>query len=323
MTDDERRKLLHFAIVGGGPTGIEYAAELHDLIYEDLAKLYPQLIQFVKISVYDVAPKVLPMFDQNLANYAMKMFQKSGIEVLTQHHLERIRVADGDLGKVHGGLSIKIKEYPQEVGAGMVVWSTGLMQNPFVHKIAGKKFSLASKEHDHYENDSPAKKEPLRHLVTDPRTGSIMVDPFLRARTALSDPSATGTNGNGNGKGSTLKDVFVLGDCSMIESGPHKSLPKTAQVASQQALYLAKQLNRCSDLSTHKEPFHFRNWGAMTYLGNWKAIHQGPASDLKGAAAWVFWRTAYLTKSMSVRNKILVPVYWFVSWLFGRGISRF
>lgn len=29
VSDTERRELLHFAIVGGGPTGIEFAAELH------------------------------------------------------------------------------------------------------------------------------------------------------------------------------------------------------------------------------------------------------------------------------------------------------
>lgn len=29
LSDVERRGLLHFAIVGGGPTGIEFAAELH------------------------------------------------------------------------------------------------------------------------------------------------------------------------------------------------------------------------------------------------------------------------------------------------------
>jgi NADH dehydrogenase len=62
----------------------------------------------------------------------------------------------------------------------------------------------------------------------------------------------------------------------------------------------------------------------MAYLGSWKAIHQKSSTDgLKGWAAWVLWRTAYLTKSMSIRNKILVPVYWFCSWAFGRGISRF
>lgn len=33
LSDTERRALLHFAIVGGGPTGIEFAAELHGKPY--------------------------------------------------------------------------------------------------------------------------------------------------------------------------------------------------------------------------------------------------------------------------------------------------
>ena len=31
LTDIERRNLLSFCVVGGGPTGVEYAGELHDL----------------------------------------------------------------------------------------------------------------------------------------------------------------------------------------------------------------------------------------------------------------------------------------------------
>lgn len=43
-TPEERQKLLSFVIVGGGPTGVEVAAELHDLIADDLAKLYPEQV---------------------------------------------------------------------------------------------------------------------------------------------------------------------------------------------------------------------------------------------------------------------------------------
>ena len=31
-TEEERRKLLHFVIVGGGPTGVEFGAELYDFL---------------------------------------------------------------------------------------------------------------------------------------------------------------------------------------------------------------------------------------------------------------------------------------------------
>jgi NADH dehydrogenase len=308
LSDDDKRALLHFAIVGGGPTGIEYAAELHDLIYDDLRKLYPDLMKFVQITVYDVAPKVLPMFDQALADYAMKTFNRNGIAVKTQHHLEHIRLADGYLGSEHGGLKIKIKEYgDEEVSAGLVVWSTGLMQNPLVKKLEAKPVPPGS--------ESASSPETIHHhLLSDKRTGGIMVDPYLRARTSQSTDAAEGADGGS----SILPNVFVIGDCAVIENDG--MLPKTAQVASQQAAHLARQLNKGDAAG---KPFQFRNWGTLTYLGGWKAIHQSSADQLRGWLAWVLWRGAYLTRSMSWRNKILVPVYWVVTWLFGRGISRF
>lgn len=88
LTDVQRRNLLHFAIVGalhslcpvffaysltstdvsgGGPTGVEFAAELHDLLHTDIAKHYPNLARFAKISLYDVAPNILGSFDSGLA----------------------------------------------------------------------------------------------------------------------------------------------------------------------------------------------------------------------------------------------------------------
>ncbi|KAL2156157.1 hypothetical protein VTH82DRAFT_902 [Thermothelomyces myriococcoides] len=313
LSDDDKRQLLHFAIVGGGPTGIEFAAELHDLIHDDLARIYPELAPLVSITVYDVAPKVLPMFDQALAKYAMDVFSRQNIKVKTEHHLERIRLADGELGRRRGALKIKIKEYgDEEVGAGLVVWSTGLMANPLIAKLASKRLPLTGL------NPLSTSPPTTRHLLRDARTGGILTDPYLRARTTIttSDPgSAPGPDG-------VLEDVYVIGDCAVMEN--ERTLPKTAQVASQQATYLAKALNRAAAGGRAEDrPFRFRNWGTMTYLGSWKAIHQSQADELKGWVAWVVWRGAYLTKSMSWRNKLLVPIYWVVSWIFGRGISRF
>jgi NADH:ubiquinone reductase (non-electrogenic) len=34
--ESERKKLLSFVVCGGGPTGVEVAAELHDMVFEDL-----------------------------------------------------------------------------------------------------------------------------------------------------------------------------------------------------------------------------------------------------------------------------------------------
>lgn len=284
-SDSERKKLLHFAVVGGGPTGIEFAAELHDLIHEDLKHMYPELMQHVAITIYDIAPKVLPMFDQNLASYAMDTFSRKGIRVKTEHHLQRIR-REGDV------LMLSIKEEPEEVGAGVVVWSTGLMQNPLVGDLVGREI------------------EGVGKIVKDGRSGGIVTDAHLRVQVQADDGETT-----------TLPDVYAIGDCAVVRG---QSLPATAQVASQQAGYLGKRFNNgTSDEASTTAGFKFRNWGTMAYLGGWRAIHQSEADELKGRAAWILWRTAYLTKSMSIRNKMLIPVYWLATWIFGRDISRF
>jgi len=106
-------------------TGVEFSAELFDLCKDDMKKLYPDLIKDVRITIYDVAPTILSMFDSSLANYALETFRRDGIIVKTSHHIEELRrglpgTVEGD----DGCLTLRTKE-EGEVGIGMCVWSTG------------------------------------------------------------------------------------------------------------------------------------------------------------------------------------------------------
>lgn len=118
-----KRNLLHFAVVGGGPTGIEFSAELNDFIVEDMARLYPELTKRVSMTVYDVANKILSSFDEELSHYTMKRFLRKGIRM--------------ELGK-------KVREVKpyclvlddgKQIPFGMLVWSTGLVANPLVSSV--------------------------------------------------------------------------------------------------------------------------------------------------------------------------------------------
>ncbi len=71
MSDIERRNLLNFCIVGGGPTGVEFSAELYDLLHTDMAEHYPALARMARINLYDVAPSILGSFDKNLVEYVL------------------------------------------------------------------------------------------------------------------------------------------------------------------------------------------------------------------------------------------------------------
>ncbi|GAP86505.2 putative pyridine nucleotide-disulfide [Rosellinia necatrix] len=305
-TEAGRCALLHFAVVGGGPTGIEFAAELHDLVRDDLRATYPSLAPLARITVYDVADKVLPMFDRRLAQYATDTFRRERIDVRTGHHLTRIRAAEDGEERDLGCLRLKFREHGDgdEVSAGLVVWSTGLMPNPLIGRLGAAE-----------TGDGGGSRGGGVRLRKDDKSGGLVTDAHLRV--VVGDHHSGGGGGN-----DVLPDVFSIGDCTVVDG---QRYPATAQVASQQAAYLARRLNK-GDVGTADAaalPFRFRNWGVMTYLGSWRAIHQSSADELTGRAAWFLWRTAYLTKSMSVRNKIMVPVYWFMSWLFGRDISRF
>lgn len=48
-------------VVGGGPTGVEFSAELHDFVNEDLVKLYPMAKDSVKITLLEAADHILNM----------------------------------------------------------------------------------------------------------------------------------------------------------------------------------------------------------------------------------------------------------------------
>ena len=81
VTHEERRRLLHFVIVGGGPTSCEYAAELHDFLKNDMSKLYPHTSKYVKISLVEAGDTLLGPFDENLRDYVMKLFSSRNIDV--------------------------------------------------------------------------------------------------------------------------------------------------------------------------------------------------------------------------------------------------
>ncbi|KAM0790064.1 hypothetical protein ACM66B_005392 [Microbotryomycetes sp. NB124-2] len=125
LTDVQRAQMLNFCIVGGGPTGCEFAAELHDLVTTDLTRAYPKLAPMTRITIYDVAPTILGAFDAELVEYAMQQFKRQGITIKNGRHVERVNQG-----------SIVIKE-EGEIPFGMCIWSTGLAPNPLVASLTG------------------------------------------------------------------------------------------------------------------------------------------------------------------------------------------
>ena len=112
-SEQQQRDLLHFVIVGGGPTGIELSAELCDLFEHHFSKLYPHLKGKATIAIHDVASQILSGFDLKLQDYALSSFSKRGVDVVTNSHIERVD-ADSIITAEKG-----------RIAAGLVIWATG------------------------------------------------------------------------------------------------------------------------------------------------------------------------------------------------------
>ena len=79
----ERKTLLHFVVVGGGPTGVEFAAEVRDFLREDVSKIYPGIHDDIKVTLVQSQDHVLNNYDQQISQYTEEMFKFDNINVIT------------------------------------------------------------------------------------------------------------------------------------------------------------------------------------------------------------------------------------------------
>lgn len=274
---EEKSRLLHCVVVGGGPTGVEFSGELSDFIIKDVHERYAHVKDYVHVTLIE-ANEILSSFDVRLRQYALKHLTKSGVRLV------RGVVKDVQSQKI-------ILDDGTEVPYGLLVWSTGVGASPFIKSLEFPK--------------SPG--------------GRIGVDEWLRV------PS--------------VQDVFSIGDCSgFLESTGKQPLPALAQVAERQGKYLAGLLNRIGKLGGGHansaseidlgKPFKYKHLGSMATVGRYKAlVDLRQSKDAKGLAlagfvSWFIWRSAYLTRVVSWRNRFYVAVNWATTFVFGRDISR-
>lgn len=104
--------------MGGGPTGVEFAAELHDLVHEDLSGLYPHLEKTVSITVVQSGDHILNTFDERISDYAEKKFSRDGVNVKMG---SRVMEVNEDTIK----FKLKATGELMDIPYGMIVWSTG------------------------------------------------------------------------------------------------------------------------------------------------------------------------------------------------------
>ena len=128
QSETERKRLMNFVVVGGGPTGVEFAAELADLVHQDLHTSFPQLKTQVKIQLVEAMDKVLGMFDKRISDFTAENFKREQIDVLSNTIVKEVRERE-ILVQRRGSKTV------ESIPCSLVVWATGIKCRPVVNKL--------------------------------------------------------------------------------------------------------------------------------------------------------------------------------------------
>ena len=115
---EERRRLLNFVIIGGGPTGVELAGAIAELAKVALARDFRQVDpRSSRIILVEFGKRVLSSFPEPLSAFAKKALEKLGVEVRLGHPAT---VCDA------GGVVVD----GQRIEARTIIWAAGVAASP-------------------------------------------------------------------------------------------------------------------------------------------------------------------------------------------------
>jgi NADH dehydrogenase len=116
--DAERKRLLTFVIIGGGPTGVEMAGAIAEIARQTLARDFRRIDpRTARIVLIEAGPRLLPTFSEQHSNYARDTLMAMGVDVMTSSPVVQCDERGVDLA---GG----------RIEAGSVIWAAGIMASP-------------------------------------------------------------------------------------------------------------------------------------------------------------------------------------------------
>lgn len=247
QSPEEIARLLHVIVVGGGPTGVELAGELHDWLEDDLRRWYPELAGNVRITLIEALPTVLPMFSRQLIEYTESTFKDAKIDILTKTMVKGVKEQTVQLQMPDKTM--------KEVPYGMMVWAGG-------NKARKISLDLMAKFPEVQQNKR-----------------GISIDDYMLMKGSKGDIYAIGdctasayapTAQVASQQGAYLARVFrQLAKRDQLEAKLAEVKTKPDQSVTEEDLKkLEKQLEKTKKI----RPFHYSHQGSLAYIGSERAI---------------------------------------------------
>jgi NADH dehydrogenase len=114
-SDEERRRLLAFVVIGGGPTGVEYAGALSELIRLVLRKDYPEFdVSVARVLLLEGGERLLAPFHPSLSAAALRSLQAKHVDVSVNALVRTVRPNEIELTD------------GRQLPASTVIWTAGV-----------------------------------------------------------------------------------------------------------------------------------------------------------------------------------------------------
>jgi NADH dehydrogenase len=135
---DRKKEFMTFAIVGGGPTGVELAGAIGEMsrftLSKDFRNIDPKLTRIVLI---EAGPRILPMYSEKLSSKATRDLEKLGVQVWTSSMVTNIDEDGVDVGS-------------ERLNTKTVLWAAGVQPSKLNKQLGAEldKLGRVKIEHD-------------------------------------------------------------------------------------------------------------------------------------------------------------------------------
>ncbi|HTM57562.1 MAG TPA: FAD-dependent oxidoreductase [Candidatus Udaeobacter sp.] len=273
VTPEQRRRLLSFAIVGGGVTGVEVAAEMMDMARDTLMPRYPSLeVSDLSITVIEGGDRIVNTARPSHSAYVLRFLERRGIHVRRNARVVRVEPRRVVL---EGGESVE---------AFTLLWTAGVCPPPVVQDLA----------------------------VLHERDGRVRVDEYLHPLDQDARPiedvfvigdCAASRRADGKLQPALSQTAIAMG------SWVGAALVRRAKAATHSGVSVAA--HKSSGSATGRaplEPFQFHDVGYIISLGQHSSVLDLFGIPLSGKLAWLAWAAAYLIKMVGIRKQLEVGI---------------
>jgi NADH dehydrogenase len=110
-------------------------------------------------------------------------------------------------------------------------------------------------------------------------------------------------------------DVFVIGDTALALAGNGRPVPGIVPAAKQMGTFVGRMIAARVSGKPAPGAFRYRHMGSLATIGRKAAVADFGWLRLSGLPAWILWAAAHVYFLIGWRNRLIVSLNWFWSYL--------